>query len=484
LNRFARLLFLLAIVGLAAFLALRPRPDPLAEALAQGDQALAAGRPEEAFLYYQQAAALPAGAQPAAIHTAQGRLVLALQAPDDPAGFAAARDAWQEAARVWGDVTPQIHRGLAASYWGLGEILLAADHLEAAYAQDPSDPSLWSELAPALLQAGHWEVAARAYSHLAEIEPGNTRFGFWAGALQLSANPAAARDHLARALTDPLYAGRTEELLSALQELGSLSDPAPIAARVGLAYLAIGEPRLAEWQLLAAVDAQPGLAHAWAYLGLAQDRLGANGRPAVARAIELAPDSPLAHSIMGHHWLNRDRPDLARSEFVAAHDLDPSNPAHFADIASTYQLEGDLYSAHAWYQAAVRQAPNDPAFWVLLALFYVDALDDADQGLLAAQRAVALAPEDPSALDALGWAQFRAGQLRLAETNLLAARRRSPADPAICYHLGKLAAHQGQWDQARAAYEEAVALAATCSACPAPELGWYGQLAQRELDGR
>jgi tetratricopeptide (TPR) repeat protein len=483
-NRFARLLFLLAIVGLVLFFALRPRPDRLAETLARGDQALAAGRPEQALEYCQQAAALPGGAQPAAIQCAQARLALALQAPDDPAGFAAARDAWQDAAGAQGALTPQIHRGLAASYLGLGDLLLAAGHLEAASAQDPSDPSLWAELAPALLQAGHWEAAARAYAHLAAADTGDAQFNYWAGALRLPTDPAAARSHLVLALAGPLYTDRADELLTALQELGDLSDPTRIASRVGLAYLAVGEPRLAEWQLSAAVDAQPDFADAWAYLGLAQDQLGSNGRPAVARAIELAPDSPLAHSIMGHHWLNRDRPDLARPEFVVAHDLDPANPAHLADIASTYQMEGDLYSAQAWYQAAVRQAPGDPAFWILLSLFYVDALDDAQEGLLAAQRAVALAPEDPAALDALGWAQFQSGQPRLAETNLLAARQRSPADPAIHYHLGKLAAHQGLWDQARAEYQEAIVLAATCSACPVPTLDWYGQLAQRELDGR
>jgi Flp pilus assembly protein TadD len=483
-KRFARLFFPLAIIGLVILLALRSASDPLAETLAQGDQALAAGRPEEALHYYQQAAALPAGAQPAAIHSAQAKLALARQAPDDPTGFVAARDAWQDAARIQGEVTPQIHRGLGASYMGLGELLLAAEHLELAYTLDPSEPALWEELAPALLQAGHWEPAARAYAHLASLTPGDAQFNYWAGALQLSADPALAHSHLMLALADPLYASRTQELLAALQELEDLSDPARVAARAGLAYLAIDEPRLAEWLLSAAADAQPGLADVWAYLGLAQDQLGSNGRPSIARAVELAPDSPLAHSIMGHHWMNRDRPDLARPEFVTAHDLDPDNPAHLADVASTYQLEGDFYSAQAWYQGAVRQAPEDPAFWVLLALFYVDALGDAPQGLLAAQRAVALAPEDPAALDALGWAQFRDGQLRLAETNLLAACQRSPADPAIHYHLGKLADQQGQWDQAQAAYEEAIALAATCKACPAPAVGWYGQLAQRELDAR
>jgi Flp pilus assembly protein TadD len=379
---------------------------------------------------------------------------------------------------------PQTPGLLAAHYLKLGEVLAAAEQWELAYAQDSSDPSLWYDLAPALLRAGHWQAAARAYATLATIEPANAGFHWWAGALQAPSDPAAAGDHLLLTLADPQYAGQAQPLLAALHELTSLSDEGPLAARLGLAYLTIDEPALAAWQLLDAVEAQPDLADAWAYLGLAQDRLGANGRPAIAHAIDLAPNNPLVHSLMGHHWLNRDRPDLARPEFLAARDLDPTSPAHLADVAFTYQLEGDPYSAHAWYQAAVRQAPADPAFWILLAHFYIDALNDPHEGLLAAQRAVALAPQNPAALDALGWAQFHTGQLRLAETNLLAARRRAPADPTIHYHLGRLAARQGEWDQAQAAFEEAVALAMTCGACPTPTLGWVGQLAQRELEGR
>ena len=340
------------------------------------------------------------------------------------------------------------------------------------------------DLAPALLRSGHWEAAARAYATLTTIEPAQAGLHFWAGALQAPGDPAAARDHLHRALSDPLYAAQAQPLLAALDEEGIVTDPRPFAARLGLAYLAIGEPSLAAWQLLAAVQVRPDLVDAWAYLGLAQEQSGGNGRPAIAHALELAPDNPLAHSLMGHLWLTRGRPDLARPEFLAARDLDPANPVHLADIAFTYQMEGDLYAAQAWYQAAVRQAPADPTFWILLAHFTIDTLGDPQEGLLAAQQAVALSPHDPAALDALGWAQVQTAQLRLAETNLLAAHRRAPSDPAIHYHLGKLAIHQGEWDGARAAFEQAIALATTCGACPSPTLGWYGRLAQRELDGR
>jgi tetratricopeptide (TPR) repeat protein len=442
-NRWARPLFLVAMIGLVALIALRRLPEGPAGHLAKAEKALAEGRPQDALRYYQQAVAAGGNNLPL-----------------------------------------EIGRGLANTNFELGEFLVAAEHWAQVYAQDQSDPSFWYKIAPALLQSGDWEAATDAYRVLAELEPDNGLFHYWAGALQLQDDPFAADAHLNLALTDPTLAGGAQELLVARAELGELSEPAHRAARLGLAYLAVGEPRLAERQFSAAVEALPDLADAWAYLGLAQDRLGQNGRPAIARAIELAPESPLAHSLMGHHWLGRDHPELARPEFLAAHTLDPENPIHLADIASTYQWEGDLYSAQAWYQAAVRKDPDDPAFWVLLAFFYVDVLGDADEGLVAAQRAVALAPEDPAALDALGWAQFQTGQLGLAETNLGAARQRSPADPAVHYHLGKLAAHRNEWEQAQASFEEAMALGTTCTGCPAPKLGWYARMAERELTDR
>jgi len=471
---------LLLVISGVALLGLNAAPADLPHTLARSDEVLAAGRPAEALELYQQVAAHAEGQPAAALKIAQAQMALARQEGTISA-FQKAREAWWEAIPYQRHSIP-VRRGLAETYLRLGETLAAAQEWKVVYAANPADPSLWHQLAPAHLEKGEWEAAGQAYTAIANAEPDNAEAHYWAGALSLLTDPPRAQPHLLSAWKDPFYKSRADKLLAALNDLASIAEPAQTAGRLGVAYLEVDEPALAQTQFQAALELEPTYAGAWAYLGLTQNQLGEDGRRAIARAIELEPDNSLAHSLMGHHWLWHDWPQLARPEFVTAWELNPDNPAHLADVASTYQMEGDFDSAQAWYQAAIRRAPADPTFWILLAQFHLDTLHDVEEGgLLLAQKAVALAPEDPAALDTLGWAQFLAGQTRLAETNLLAARRRDPSNPAVHYHLGSLYAGQGQWEEAEIALEEAIALDSTCRGCGAPRPGFYAQLAERAL---
>ncbi len=477
----SRWLGLLLVIGLILLLGLTANPISITTALARGDALLASGRPAEALQQYRQAAEHADGIAPAAVRIAQAQLALAQQGPSDPAAFEAARLAWLAAIPYEG-FSPAVRRGLAETSLALGDTLAAAEQWALAYAAEPAEPSLWRELAPAHLHKGEWPAAAHAYAAIAQADPENTEAHWWAGVLLLPSEPELARGHLMLARNNPLFRQHCDLLLENLHELRDVTEPAHLAGRIGVAYLEIGEPALALEQFQVALAIEPGYADAWAYLGTSQNLLGKDGRAALARAIELQPENPLAHSLMGRHWLGAARPDLARPEFFRAWELAPNNSAHAADVALTYELEGDLASAEAWYQAAIRRAPSEPAFWQLLARFHLEGLRDVEGGLLAAQKAVALAPQDPAALDMLGWAQLAADQPRLAETNLLAAQRGNPANPAVHFHLGELYASLSKWREARAAFEQAIALDLSCRACSTPQLGSYARLAQRALD--
>lgn len=467
-----------------ALLGLRAVPPGLADVYARGIEELSANRPAQAIELFQQVAAHADGKPAAAVGIAQAWLTLAKREESDPvSAFGAARDAWLAAITYEGFST-RVRRGLAEAYLGLENTLAAADQWEVVFASNPTDLSLWRELGRLHLKKGEWDAARRAYDTIAAVEPDNAEAHFWAGVLQMSADAAQSRSHLLRARDDPVYRGRAEKLLLALSDLESVTQASHTGGRLGLAYLAVGEPALAQVQFQAAIDLEPTYADAWAYLGLAKSQRGEDGRRDIARAIELEPDSALAHSLMGHHWLWHNRPRLARPEFILAWKLNPANPAHMADVASTYQREGGFAAAEAWYQAAIRSSPEEPTFWILLARFRLDTLlDVVDGGLLAAQKAVALDPENPAALDALGWAQFLADRIGLAETNLLAARQRDPSSALIRYHLGRLYAHQQEWAKARAAFEEAVVLDGACAGCDPSRRGYHAELAQRALDG-
>jgi tetratricopeptide (TPR) repeat protein len=476
---------LLLIGGCLLLLWLSIGPADLQETLSRADEAYQAGRLAEAATLYEQVSAYAGGKRMVALRLAEVKLALARQETADPrSAYQAARDAWLDVLE-FDQANGAARRTLAEIHLELGEVEAAEEALAQIPAGSAADASLLNRLVAAHLQQEDWAAAGRTYARIADAEPGNSKAHFWAGALLLTTDPSLAQQHLLQAQNDPLYQGQADRLLRALERVAMIPDSTYRAAQMGLAFLDIGEPGLAEGQFLAALKAEPSYADAWAYLGTAQDQMGGDGRAAIARAIELEPDRPLAHSLMGHHWLAQGRPGLARPEFLAARDLDPDSPTHLADVALTYQMEGDTSSAEAWYQAAVRHAPEDPTFWVLLAQFYLDVLNQvAEGGLLVAQKAVALDPENPAALDILGWAQFLDGQTRLAENNLLAARQRDPTLPSVHYHLGRLYDDQGDREEAVRAYQLAEALDTTCQVCQTAHLGPYAELAARALGAR
>jgi tetratricopeptide (TPR) repeat protein len=460
-------------------------PTNLVDSIDHGDVALAAGRPAEAVMFYRRAAAYPQGEPAVVLKIAQAELELAREGTGDPkSGYQAARDAWLDALAING-LNSSIGSALAEAYLALGEIETAHEWAMASIGT-PGSSAIWQQLAQVHLVNANWNLAGQAYSAIAASEPDNSEAHFWAGALLMNSDIPQARYHLLQVRAATTSSQPAEKLLAVLDELEGASDSAYRAAQLGLAYLNIDEPGLARHHLQTAVDLEPTFTEAWAYLGLAQDRFGEDGRRAIAHAVELEPENPLAHSLMGHHWLRYNQFALARQAFVAAWELDPENPIRMVDVASAYSIAGDFYSAKAWYQAAIRLAPEDVTLWVILARFHLDTLNDVADGLLAAQRSVALAPEDPSALDALGWAQFLMGELRLAEVNLQGAWDRDPLDPVIGYHLGRLYESLGDRGKAEAFYREVVSLDTACRLCPVPRLGSLARLAEvalREMGG-
>ncbi|MBN1314833.1 MAG: tetratricopeptide repeat protein [Anaerolineales bacterium] len=468
-------------IAVILMLGLDAAPVELIRQARLGDRALAAGDPGLAIDYYNHVSVHAQSRPSVALKTAQARLALAQKTTGDKRLYHDALEAWFAAIPYHG-FSLEIRRGLAETYLGLGQIQAAADQWAIVYAADPSDPSLWRQLAPALLAQGEWELAGRAFSELAMAEPAIAEYHYLAGLLNISADPIQASAHLLAARKDPAFISRAQILLSTAAELENLDDRTSAGLALGIALFQVGEPAMAERQFETVLESDPSLAKAWAYLGLAQFQQGKNSWPAFANALELAPSNSKIHGLAGHYWLQNKRPDLARPEFLEARRLDPEVGAFIIDIASTYVMEGDNGTAEAWYQEAIRLEPGNSTYWSILAWFYADTgYGKEDNALIAARRAVALAPEDSDALDALGWAQMMGGQTRLAETNLIAARQRDPLNGAIYFHLGKLYLETAQQDLARESFEQVLALEQFCRNCKNFSI-LYVELAQRELD--
>jgi Flp pilus assembly protein TadD len=129
----------------------------------------------------------------------------------------------------------------------------------------------------------------------------------------------------------------------------------------------------------------------------------------------------------------------ALAEFQVAAALEPENPAWFVSVGESQSKNGDLIRALQAYQTATTLAPEDASYWRLLAIFCAqNNINVRDVGVPAAQKAVILTPEDPDALDVLGWLLTLDARYDEAERMLARALELDPHSAAVHLHLGML----------------------------------------------
>jgi len=199
---------------------------------------------------------------------------------------------------------------------------------------------------------------------------------------------------------------------------------------------------IAAFEKATAIDARN--AEAWAWLGEAKQQTGGDGLAELDRAVALDFTSVVVHALRGSYWNRQGKYPQMLAEYLLAAEYEPTNPAWQAEIGNAYVKRGDLVEALKAYKHATELAPDETTYWRLLAVFCAENglyLDDV--GLPAAQKAVYLAPKDPLALDALGWAYLSSGRYTNAEKTLLDVIKQFPDHLPAYNHLAMTYLAQG-----------------------------------------
>jgi Flp pilus assembly protein TadD len=132
-----------------------------------------------------------------------------------------------------------------------------------------------------------------------------------------------------------------------------------------------------------------------------------------------------------------------------------------ASWADHLQLGGALERSGQWAQAlphlrrAVELGPDQPIALNYLGYAMVDRGENIAQARQLLERASQLRPDDPSITDSLGWAYFRAGEYARALPLLERAAQGNPASPTINEHLGDAYWTAGRRFEARYAWRAA-----------------------------
>jgi tetratricopeptide (TPR) repeat protein len=299
-------------------------------------------------------------------------------------------------------------------------------------------------------QTGDYGAETKILQRWLILDPGNKVAGQKLGKLLASEGSPDALAVLQTATQDDPNS-QLEPLVAALLE--STSNRAYNLTRSGQALAGLGEWPLAEIAFQNAVNANAQYAEAWAWLGLArQQNQHKEALAALEKALQLQPNSPAIHTMLGTVLQQNGKLQEALEQFKIASQIEPENPAWWQAMGGAlapYDLPGAVQS----YVHAIKLAPENASYWYALAVFCVENNAFLEEyGLSAALRAYALQPGNPDHMDILGRAQMAFGQTKEAEVMYKKAISASgPGNPTHIYmlHLGLLYLQTGREAEAK-----------------------------------
>ena len=339
---------------------------------------------------------------------------------------------------AWGDVVylaGDTQRGAELWERGLGE-------------PNPSE-NLYSRLAEMYRQDGEYSMAAEYLQRYVEIHTEDASARYRLGLLLTLSDPDEALSHLLTASQlDPEFDPAVQTLRTALNLSALEVSPSEQKVVIGRGLGLVEEWVLAHVVFEHAVELDEENAEAWAWLGESDQKLAVGARLGQSRnealnhldrALELDPNSPVVRGLRGLYFQRTGNHRQALIEYQYAAKFEPENPAWYVSIGEEFSMLGDLILALEAYQYATTVVPDDADYWRTLADFCArNRIHIRDVGVPAARAAVKLTPDDPLALDMLGWLLVLDGRYFEAEKILFEALAADPDLASAHYHLALL----------------------------------------------
>lgn len=151
-----------------------------------------------------------------------------------------------------------------------------------------------------------------------------------------------------------------------------------------------------------------------------------------------------------------DRTQAAFDLLASAVEKSPDNTGLLYDYGMTAEKLGRFDVLESAMRTVIRVQPNNAQAYNALGYTLADRNERLDEAKTLIEKANALAPDDASILDSLGWVQYRLGNTGEALQNLERAYKlRSDAEIAV--HLGEVLWVSGRQADAERAWKEASA---------------------------
>ncbi len=240
-----------------------------------------------------------------------------------------------------------------------------------------------------------------------------------------------------------------------------LSPRAPAVYFSDFAEMCRQAGRLAEGEQAArrAVGLQPTLAAAWNNLGiLLQESLKLDeSRASLERALALQPGDPQTLNNLANTFKRLGLAAEAESRWLAALDLRPDYAEAYSNLANLYTDQGDFGRAEAMAMRAIELSPRLTDAYINLAGLET-ARHRPEQALRALDALLAFAPTQPRALASKALTLKDLDQLDEALDWARRAVAVAPDAPELHNALGQVFQAMGRFEPALAAYDRAAAL--------------------------
>lgn len=387
--------------------------------------------------------------------------------------------------------TPELWRGMASLAYEAGDYSTVVRALVHLSAYEPLSPTEQRNLAEAYFQMGDKAAAkeiwlelmrdvrvpsterANLVTHLRQIDLNLARQALhvWLDqvpedleALQLgillfaSQNPGRALECFQRASTinarvQSIYQELGEVLAGATRQSGEVAD----LVRIGQVLGRYGEWDLAQEAFERVVARVPEYAEGWVLLSEARQQLGQSGLEELETAQTLAPEAVAVRAAWGLYWRRAGQPEKALYFYQSLARQFPEEPRWQMELAETYAAMGNVALAVNLYDKAVALAPRDALIWRYYARFALAyGLDLETYALLAARKALELEPENPEALDLMGWITFLSGDAVQGERFLQQALIKDARYMPALLHQAQIWLWQHEWESAHEALVQVV----------------------------
>jgi tetratricopeptide (TPR) repeat protein len=168
-------------------------------------------------------------------------------------------------------------------------------------------------------------------------------------------------------------------------------------------------------------------------------------------------DDPTAYIALAQAYSDAERGPQAIKVLQDARGKFPQDDGIAFELGTLFDKQKKFVEAESAYREVLARDPENAIALNYLGYMLAERGERLDESVTYLKKALQVEPENPSYLDSLGWAYFKADKLDLAETNLKRAADALKTNSVIQEHYGQVLFKLGRYDEAIAAWNRALA---------------------------